>query len=45
MLFLVRGPQGLYLQHGKRAVYHVVRGEVLEAGRPLGEFVKLLRGV
>jgi hypothetical protein len=44
ILFLVRGPQALYLEHGKRAVFHVERGEVVEAGRPLAEFVKAVRG-
>ena len=44
ILFLARGPEGLYLDQGKRCVLHVEKGEVLEAGQPLGEFLKALRG-
>lgn len=44
ILFLRRGPQGLYLAQGKRAVFHVVDGEVLEATQPLAAFVKSMRG-
>jgi hypothetical protein len=44
ILFLARGEAGLYLPHGKRSVYHVQQGEVLETGRPLSEFVKQIRG-
>jgi hypothetical protein len=44
ILFLSNGPEGPFLEQGKRAVLHVVRGEVLEAARPLAEFVKSLRG-
>jgi hypothetical protein len=32
------------LARGKRDVLHVQKGEVLEAGRPLAEFLKTLRG-
>jgi hypothetical protein len=44
VLFLARNEQGLYLAAGKRAVFHVVDGEVLEAGRPLATFVEHMRG-
>jgi len=44
ILFLVRGPDGLYLDQGKRSVLHVVKNEVVEAGRPLSEFLKVLGG-
>jgi hypothetical protein len=44
VLMLARGPQGPYLEHGKRSVLHVVNGEVLEVGRPLQEFVKAMQG-
>jgi hypothetical protein len=44
ILFLARGEAGLWLAHGKRSVYHVQQGEVLETGRPVSEFVKQLRG-
>jgi hypothetical protein len=45
VLFLARNDAGLYLAAGKRAVFHVVGGEVVEAGRPLAEFVKLMRAL
>lgn len=44
ILFLSPSDAGLFLAHGKRSVYHVERGEVLETGQPLSEFVKQLRG-
>jgi hypothetical protein len=44
ILFLARNEAGLYLAAGKRGVFHVVAGEVVEAARPLPEFVKLMRG-
>jgi hypothetical protein len=44
ILFLVRGPEGLYLDQGKRSVLHVVKGEVVEANRPLSEFREVLGG-
>jgi hypothetical protein len=44
ILLLARGPEGLFLDQGKRGVLHVVNGEVLEAGQPLAEFVKAMRG-
>ena len=44
ILFLARGEAGLHLAQGKRAVFHVVEGEVLEAGQPLATFVKSMRG-
>jgi len=44
VLFLARGEGGLRLAQGKRAVFHVVEGEVLEAGQPLAAFVKRMRG-
>lgn len=44
ILFMVRGADGLYLDQGKRSVLHVVKGEVVEAGRPLSEFLKVLGG-
>ena len=44
ILFLARNDAGLYLAAGKRAVLHVEGGEVVEAARPLPEFLKLMRG-
>ena len=44
ILFLETGPSGSYLAQGKRSVFHVVDGEVVEAGKLLGEFVKSMRG-
>jgi hypothetical protein len=44
VLLLARGPEGLYLDQGKRSVLHVVKGEVLEVSRPLSEFVKSVGG-
>ena len=44
ILFLESGPSGLYLAQGKRAVFHVVGAEVVEAGQPLATFVKSMRG-
>lgn len=44
LVLLARGPEGLYLDQGKRSVLHVVNGEVLEVGRPLAEFVKSAGG-
>lgn len=44
ILFLTQGTAGLYFAEGKRAVLHVDKGMVLEAGRPLAEFLKTLRG-
>jgi hypothetical protein len=44
ILFLKRGAEGPYLEHGKRAVLHVTGGEVVEAGRPLADFVASMRG-
>jgi hypothetical protein len=43
VLLLARSADGLYLEHGKRAVLHVQQGEVLEAGRPLAELRERLR--
>lgn len=44
ILFLETGPSGLYLAQGKRAVFHLVDGEVVEAGQPLAAFVATMRG-
>jgi len=44
ILFLGRGAAGPYLEHGKRAVFHVENGAVVETGRPLAAFVQDARG-
>jgi hypothetical protein len=44
ILFLSRSDGRPFLAAGKRAVFHVQAGEVVEAGRPLPEFVKQMRG-
>jgi hypothetical protein len=44
ILFLVQGPDGPFLDQGKRSVLHIVKDEVVEAGRPLSEFLKVLGG-
>jgi hypothetical protein len=44
ILFLGRTAEGFLLPQGKRCVLHVEKGEVLETGRPLSEFLKSLRG-
>ncbi len=43
IVFLAQGPSGLYLEFGKRGVFHVEHNEVLEVGQPVAEFVKALR--
>src|SRR5262249_40644738 len=43
VVFLSRGPDGLYFEFGKRAVFHVVRGDIVETSQPVAEFVKSLR--
>ena len=43
VLFLSRSGEALYLQQGKRAVFHVVQGAVTETSQPLREFVKSLQ--
>jgi len=43
VLFLGRGTEGLFFEFGKRGAFHVVAGEVVEAGRPVAEFVKSLQ--
>lgn len=43
IVFLGRGPDGLFFEFGKRGAVHVVGGEALEAGRPVDEFIKSLQ--
>ena len=42
-MFLTQGPNGLYLEFGKRGVFHVEHNAVLETGQTVGEFNKALR--
>jgi hypothetical protein len=44
ILFLSRLESSWYLPAGKRGVFHVEAGAVVESGRPLSEFVKVMRG-
>ena len=43
IVFLTQGPNGLYLEFGKRGVFHVEHNAVLETGQTVGEFNKALR--
>jgi hypothetical protein len=43
LLFLARRADSWYLPFGKRSVYHIDAGQVLEAGQPLREFLKAMQ--
>lgn len=43
VVFLGRSTEGLFFEFGKRGAFHVVAGEVVEAGRPVAEFIKSLQ--
>jgi hypothetical protein len=42
LLFLGQRENAWYLIHGKRGVFHIENGQVLEVGQPLREFLKAL---
>jgi len=43
LLFLAQREGSWYLPHGKRGVFHIDGGQVLEAGQPLREFLKAMQ--
>lgn len=43
LLFLQRRDDSWFLPNGKRGIYHIEGGEVLETGQPLHEFLEAMR--